>query len=166
MFEGFVADRKPLRLASFPRRFHACSQRGLLGRWKGAEVDSLTRCYSRKEAHTGGDFIGKRKSVAAWLLLDVGINCAVDELKLSSNEEHFLFSNRIFFAISVNYEDGERRVYGRISILIRLLRFYLLSRRKFEEIRRMDGSRFNYEIRGLGMRRKNFEKHDRARPRR
>lgn len=93
MFEGFVADRKPLRLASFPRRFHACSQRGLLGRWKGAEVDSLTRCYSRKEAHTGGDFIGKRKSVAAWLLLDVGINCAVDELKLSSNEEHFLFSN-------------------------------------------------------------------------
>lgn len=41
-----------------------------------------------------------------------------------------------------------------------------LSRRKFEGIRRMAGSRFNYEIRGLGMRRKNFEKHDRARPRR
>lgn len=34
--------------------------------------------YSHKErrGHTDGDFIGKRKSVAAWVLLDVRINCA------------------------------------------------------------------------------------------
>lgn len=31
---------------------------------------------TRIKRHTDGDFIGKRKSVAAWVLLDVRINCA------------------------------------------------------------------------------------------
>lgn len=84
VFEGLVADRKPLRLASFPRRFDACLQRGLqegLGRERGKEVGRSRGRFSmllatRIKRHTDGDFIGKRKSVAAWVLLDVRINCA------------------------------------------------------------------------------------------
>lgn len=225
VFEGLVADRKPLRLASFPRRFDACLQRGLqegLGRERGKEVGRSRGRFSmllatRIKRHTDGDFIGKRKSVAAWVLLDVRINCApygraevASPFRGGGFPLFSIESSRPRPVEKATREDARQTACLRSNLDInplkrrRLLRFIShangdpvrelklsrgagpgsalssslpnrsssrlrassFSRRHGQKIGKIDGSRFNYEIRGtrwLGRILKNTIEHAAAR---